>query len=311
VTASSRASAAAPRLAVSRRRELGETSARSLLMTVLGEYALPRDAAVWTSTLVDVLALLGVEEKSARQALARTAAEGWLAAHREGRRVRWDLTAPGRRLLSAGASRIYSFGREEPGWDQRWLVLLVTVPDARRELRHRLRTRLAWAGFGTPAPGVWVTPDTGCEAEARQILTELGLADQSMSFAATYGSIGCPEFVARQAWDLDVVAARYDEFIARFTGLRPAAGDETLIAQTLLVHEWRRFPFLDPGLPRELLPAGWTGITAARLFHGRHAEWRPGAQQRWAERAGAATIHDPGDFSVAATEKSPGKGCST
>jgi len=177
VTTSSRASAAAPRLAVSRRRELGETSARSLLMTVLGEYALPRDAAVWTSTLVDVLALLGVEEKSARQALARTAAEGWLAAHREGRRVRWDLTAPGRRLLSAGASRIYSFGREEPGWDQRWLVLLVTVPDARRELRHRLRTRLAWAGFGTPAPGVWVTPDTGCEAEARQILTELGLAD--------------------------------------------------------------------------------------------------------------------------------------
>jgi phenylacetic acid degradation operon negative regulatory protein len=254
-------------------------------MTVLGELALPLGTAVWTSTLVDVLALLGIEEKSARQALARTAAEGWIASERDGRRVRWRLTAPGRRLLSAGASRIYSFGREERRWDQRWLLLLVTVPEIKRDLRHRLRTRLAWAGFGSPAAGVWVTPDTSREAEARQILTDLGLAEQSMSFAATYGSIGDPATVARQAWELDAVAARYDDFIARFSGLRPAAGDETLVAQTLLVHEWRRFPFLDPGLPRELLPPRWSGTPAALLFHGRHAAWRPDAQQRWAERA--------------------------
>jgi phenylacetic acid degradation operon negative regulatory protein len=254
-------------------------------MTVLGEYALPRGAAVWTSTLVDVLALLGIEEKSARQALARTSAEGWLAAQRAGRRVQWNLTAPGRRMLSEGASRIYSFGSEEHRWDRRWLVLLVTVPEAKRELRHRLRTRLAWAGFGSPTAGVWITPDTGREAEARQILADLGLLDRSMSFAATHGSIGRPESVARQAWELDAVAARYDDFVTKFDGLRPAAGDEVMVAQALLVHEWRRFPFLDPGLPRELLPARWSGLTAARLFHGRHAEWHPGAQQRWAERA--------------------------
>jgi phenylacetic acid degradation operon negative regulatory protein len=257
-------------------------------MTVLGEFALPRDTAVWTATLVDVLALLGVEEKSARQALSRTAAEGWLAAQRLGRRVRWELTAPGRRLLSAGASRIYSFGSEERRWDQRWLVLLVTVPEARRDLRHRLRTRLAWAGFGSPAAGVWVTPDISREAEARQILADLGLTEQSMSFAATYGSIGYPATVAALAWELDAVTARYDAFIARFSGLRPAPGDETLVAQTLLVHEWRRFPFLDPGLPHELLPARWSGIAAARLFHGRHTDWRPAAMQRWAERADRA-----------------------
>jgi phenylacetic acid degradation operon negative regulatory protein len=255
-------------------------------MTVLGEFALPRGAAVWTAMLVDVLALLGIEEKSARQALSRTAGEGWLASQRHGRRVQWRLTPPGRRLLSAGASRIYSFGCAERRWDQRWLVLLVTVPEAKRDLRHRLRTRLAWAGFGSPAAGVWVTPDASREAEARQILTDLGLAEQSMSFAGTLGSIGCPAAVAAQAWELDAVAARYDAFIARFSGLRPAAGDETLVAQTLLVHEWRRFPFLDPGLPRELLPARWSGIAAARLFHGRHAEWGPGARQRWAERTG-------------------------
>ncbi len=30
--------------------------------------------------------------------------------------------------------------------------------------------------------------------------------------------------------------------------------------------DWRRLPYLDPGLPAELLPDGWVGIRAADLF---------------------------------------------
>jgi phenylacetic acid degradation operon negative regulatory protein len=273
---------AAPAPAMSRRRELGEASARSLLMTVLGEYVLTGDDPVWTVTLVRALAMLSVEEKSARQALARSSAEGWLASQRQGRRVRWQLTEPGWQLLSEGASRIYSFGSQQRRWDGRWLILLVSVPEAKRELRHRLRTRLSWAGFGTLSAGVWVSPDPGRQSEARQILAELGLASASMSFLASYGSIGEQGSVARQAWDLDAVARRYEKFAGTFAGLRPAAADELFVAQTTLVHEWRRFPFLDPQLPAELLPAEWIGASAAQLFHKRHAEWRSGAQRRWA-----------------------------
>ena len=32
------------------------------------------------------------------------------------------------------------------------------------------------------------------------------------------------------------------------------------------MHAWRRFPFLDPKLPAELLPAEWAGARAAALF---------------------------------------------
>jgi len=49
------------------------------------------------------------------------------------------------------------------------------------------------------------------------------------------------------------------------------------------VHAWRRFPFLDPQLPRELLPANWSGSQAAELFHRRHNQWRPAAERHWAE----------------------------
>ncbi len=273
--------------ALSRRREMGGGSARSLLMTVLGEYVRPAAEPVWTASLVQVLALLGVAEKSARQALARTAAEGWLAPQRHGRQVRWNLTGPGERLLSAGAQRIYAFGRDDRPWAGQWLLLLASVPETRRELRHRLRTRLSWAGFGSPSPGVWACPDTGRETEARTILAELGLAGQSMSFLASYGSIGDQRSVARLAWDLDTLAARYAAFTVAVARRAPATGAELLVATTMLVHEWRRFPFLDPRLPAELLPEPWSGTAAARLFRDRHAAWAPGARQHWHELAAA------------------------
>ncbi|WP_407655632.1 PaaX family transcriptional regulator [Amycolatopsis rhabdoformis] len=272
---------AANRPAVTRRRELAHTSARSLLMTVLGEYVLPRQDPVWTSSLVDALALFKVEEKSARQALARASGEGWLKSERAGRRVRWVLTPPGRRLLSEGAERIYGFGRQTGQWDRTWLVLLVSVPESQRDLRHRMRTRLSWAGFGSPAPGVWISPNTAAEAEAARLVAELTDGGQAMSFVASYAEIGDEQQMVARAWDLRELEHHYERFIDEFTGLAPRSGEAVLLAQTRLVHEWRRFPFLDPDLPRSLLPDRWSGTQAAELFLTRHAEWRDEAQQHW------------------------------
>jgi phenylacetic acid degradation operon negative regulatory protein len=274
---------------VSRRREVGNASARSLLMTMLGEFVLPRgDDPVWTQALVSGLALFGVEAKSARQALARTAAEGWLAAERVGRQARWSLTRPGRRLLSEGAQRIYAFGREDVQWDERWLVLLVSVPESQRELRHRIRTQLSWAGFGSPASGVWVSPHVNQQAEARRILDDAGVSGSAMSFAASYGQLGSQDELVARSWDLGALEQRYEEFIEEFTGLDPASGQDVLRAQTRLVHEWRRFPFLDPRLPVQLLPPNWSGAKAADLFRARHGDWHPAAQRQWAVTGAAA-----------------------
>ncbi len=270
---------------LSRRREVGGSSARSLLTTILGEYVLPAEAPVWTSTLVDVLALFDVEEKAARQALARTAAEGWLAADRVGRRVRWSLTEPGRRLLAEGAARIYGFGSGAHAWDGRWLVVLASVPESMRDLRHKLRTRLSWAGFGSPTAGVWITPHLSAEADAKLILSDLDLSAQAMSFLANYGALGSEQSMVTSAWDLADVGARYQDFVDEFRVHEPATPDAVLRAQTMLVHEWRRFPFLDPQLPGELLPPKWSGTTATALFNELHGRWRTPAQQRWSELA--------------------------
>ncbi|HEY0814109.1 MAG TPA: PaaX family transcriptional regulator C-terminal domain-containing protein [Pseudonocardia sp.] len=273
---------------LSRRRELGATSARSLLLTVLGEFVLPRTEPVWTQTLIDVLGALAVEEKSARQALARTAAEGLLESDRSGRRVRWSLTTPGRRLLTDGAARIYGFGSPAGPWDGRWLVLLVSVPESRRQLRHRLRTRLAWVGLGSPTPGVWVTPDPTKQDEVARVLAELQLAEVASSFVGPFGVIGAEHDIVAQAWDLAGIEAAYADFLDTFSAAAPTDPCDVMAAQITLVHAWRRFPLLDPALPEELLPAEWAGARAAELFAALHARWDGPAQRHWRTLLGAS-----------------------
>jgi phenylacetic acid degradation operon negative regulatory protein len=259
-----------------------------LLLSVFGEYVLPQGRPVWTSALLRVATGLGVEEKSARQALNRLAADGWIEAERSGRRVRYTLTERARASLGEGAERIYSFGRERDSWDGRWLVLLVSVPESKRDLRHQLRTRLTWAGLGSPAPGVWLTPHVAREAEAKQVIESLGLDVAVFSFCGPFGGVGSERAMVEQAWHLGDLAAGYEDFVARFAGMRPETGDQTLLAQVRLVHEWRGFPRLDPQLPRELLPAHWIGMRAANVFADLHAAWHDAAPRRWAELAAAS-----------------------
>lgn len=268
---------------VTRRQELGAASARSLLLTVLGEFVLPSGRPVWTSALLELLADLDVAEKAARQAIMRTADSGWIEASRVGRETRWSLTAAGTELLREGTGRIYSFAAEEQPWDGRWLVLTVGVPENNRALRQRLRTQLGWAGLGSPTPGVWVTPRADREPQARRVLEDLDLVAGSWSFVAAAGQIGDERSLARAAWDLDEVEQRYEDFLELVSRRRPRTDRQALIAQVRLVQEWRRFPLLDPGLPRELLPPRWTGSRAAEVFRERHAAWAPRATVAWAE----------------------------
>ncbi len=105
----------------------------------------------------------------------------------------------------------------------------------------------------------------------------------SWSFVATAGQLGDERSLARTAWDLDAIERRYEDFLELVSRPRPRTDRQALIAQVRLVQEWRRFPLLDPGLPRELLPPRWSGNRAAEVFRERHSTWAPRAQAAWAE----------------------------
>jgi phenylacetic acid degradation operon negative regulatory protein len=259
-----------------RRRSVGAPAARSVLLTVLGEYVLPRDESVWQETLVAALGVLGYSAHAARQAVARSVTAGWLQAARHGRRSRVSLTPDTARMLRTGAERIYSFGAPWE-WDGRWLLVVLRVPEEHRELRHQLRTRLAWAGFGSLGGGLSITPHVEREQELHE-LAENGSAAELLSFRAEIGALGEPQRMLAAAWDLAGVSQAYRDFAAAFARQRPRAPEAVFRAQTLLVHQWRKFPFLDPDLPERILPARWPRARAHAVFQDRHAAWHATAQ---------------------------------
>jgi phenylacetic acid degradation operon negative regulatory protein len=277
------AAAAAPVPTLSRRHEAGAASARGLLFTLLGEFVLPGGGSAWTSAVLDVFGRLGVEEKTTRQALMRTAAAGWLQAEKVGRRSRWLLSGSARQLLTDGAERIYSFAGSARDWDGRWLLVSVRIPDSDRRARHVVRSQLTWAGFGSLGAGLWISPHTSREAEAAGVLRAAGVAGDAQVFVATRSGLGDVRDMVAAAWDLTAVAEQYEHFLAEFgpAQVSQERSGDVLARQIELVHAWRRFPAIDPVLPRELLPARWSGLEAARLFTDRHAQWSAAARLDW------------------------------
>jgi phenylacetic acid degradation operon negative regulatory protein len=261
-----------------------DASAKALLLTVLGELVLPGGGEAWTRSLVEVLGVLGVEEKNARQAVARSADQGFIAGQRVGRRVRWGLTSDGRELLTTGTRRIYGLGAREATWDGRWLVVLCSVSEDQRAKRHRLQRRLGFVGFGFLSAGVAISTHLDREPMAVATLAELGLLDTAVVLRAEAADLPAAADLLHRAWDLDDLAGRYRAFIAAVVARRPAGALEEVAALVQLVHEWRRFPFVDPEIPDELLPPGWPGHEARSLFDDRHARWSPTATAWFAER---------------------------
>jgi phenylacetic acid degradation operon negative regulatory protein len=268
--------------ALIRRHAAGAPSARGLLLTLLGEFVLPGGGSAWTSAVIAAFARLGVAEKATRQALMRTSVDGWLGAERTGRLTQWHLTAAGRRLLTEGAERIYSFTSAAENWDGRWLLVAARIPEGDRSTRHAVRTRLSWAGLGWLGPGLWISAHPEREAEVARVLSEAGVLDANLFTATRSGLDGAAEMV-RAAWDLDAIERQYERFIGEFGGPEPGGPEPggALARHVELVHAWRRFPAVDPALPRELLPEGWRGLEAARLFTDLHERWSAAAQAEW------------------------------
>ena len=275
---SSAVAAADPTPTLSRRHAAGAPSARGLLFTLLGEFVLPDGGTAWTAAVLAAFARLGIEEKTTRQALMRTAASGWLDAEKVGRRTRWRLTASAQKMLTEGADRIYSFTGPAESWDGRWLLVYVRIPESDRRARHVVRSRLSWAGFGSLGAGLWISPHADREQEAIGVLREAGAADDTHVFVASRSGLADVQVMVAAAWDLGAIEEQYAGFLEEFRATGPA---DVLARQVELVHAWRRFPAIDPVLPRELLPARWSGLKAARLFADRHQRWSSEAAQEW------------------------------
>jgi phenylacetic acid degradation operon negative regulatory protein len=268
---------------------LAPRSARSLLMTVLGELVWPSGQPAWTSALVYVLRGLGAQEQAARQAIARAAASAWMTPERRGREVRWSLGPKMVRIIESGAPRVYSLSDPFTSWDGRWLAVLVTIPQSHRHTRRPLYSGLTWAGLGNPVPGLWLGPHVERAAEIDKLIDGLGLRKHTISFVGTVTDIGMSQAdIVEQGWDLGALHQHYQQVWDAIADLAPRDGDEVLFTHVRMISEWQELPRTDPQLPEALLP-DWIGRRVAQRIETLRARWTPAVRERF-----AAINADPG-----------------
>jgi len=221
------------------------------------------------ASLVSLLTDLGVDEPAVRSSISRLKRRGILHASRRSGAAGYALSDEALAILAEGDRRI--FRRERARQDDGWLLAVFSVPEPERQQRHVLRSQLAQLGFGTAAPGVWIAPAHLHDATA-DMLRRLGLDTYADLFRADHVAFGDLAGKVRQWWDLDLLQRYYGQFIDAHGPLlrrwrsRPAGRREAFADYVRVLTDWRRLPYLDPGLPAELLPGNWIGARAAELF---------------------------------------------
>jgi len=244
---------------------------RAALFDVHGLFLREYRGEVWVGTLLRLMEELGFSAEAVRVALSRMVSHGWLASRRIGRKSYYALTERSRRRLDEAAARI--FAPEDGKWDGRWRILTYSVPEGRRADRDRLRRELTWLGFGPLSNSTWISPAPLFE-RAREVLEAQGLKEYVALFTAEHHGPAADLRLAEKCWDLAAINQQYGQFIGRLRPSRLAARqrrsplpDNACFAeQVRLVHEFRKFLFIDPGLPASLLPRDWRGHEARRLF---------------------------------------------
>src|SRR5690348_14959155 len=244
--------------------------AKSLVVTVWGDALAPHGGAVWLSSLIRLLAPLGLNERLVRTSVYRLTQEGWLANRQTGRRSVYRLTPQGRRRFENAYRRIYAPPPQT--WAGRWELILAPAPQTGSR-RAKFRQELAWEGFGTVSAGVYARPGQPGQTVPADIVASLEHPVDAVLLQATESGHGLRlETLLRQGWDLAAIDAGYRRFIARFGRVVDLfANDDApdpeqcFVVRTLLIHEFRRVTLHDPRLPPAMLPEGWRGPKAYAL----------------------------------------------
>ncbi|MEU8351890.1 PaaX family transcriptional regulator C-terminal domain-containing protein [Streptomyces sp. NPDC048845] len=246
---------------------------QSLMFSFLGIYVLGRDTAVYSGSVIDVFARVGVSEEAVRSTLARMVKRNLLARHRQGRKVYFGLTGHAEDVLRDGHRRIWETGAVNRDWDGTWTVVGYSLPDSRRSERHDLRSQLVWAGFGLLQSGLWAAPGS---KDVGAILAPLGLGEHVTVLTAQARKPTESADLVEKAFDTSGIAAGYRAFLDRWGSRRPLPSAPDDLARQLLLHtDWLQLVRQDPHLPAEHLPEDWPAIRAEKLFRSLARTYEP------------------------------------
>lgn len=109
------------------------------------------------------------------------------------------------------------------------------------------------------------------------MLVRRGLSEYVHLFAADYAAFSDLPGTVSSWWDFPAIQDQYATFtdaygpVAAGLAQQPETdGAEAFRHYVPMLTQWRRLPYLDPGLPSELLPPDWNAVAARQMFQQLH-----------------------------------------
>ncbi len=243
---------------------------KSLIMTVYGDAILPHGGGAWLGDLIELLAPLGLSQRTVRTSVYRLVQDDLLSARQVGRRSFYSLTETGTRQTVEASRRIYALRPQS--WDGIWTQVWLPAADKDGK-RARLALELGRSGFAALAPDIMLHLGTALpvalDAAARAGL-EKAAAIMTSRVEGPYNAVKAH---AASLWPIGVLASEYEAFATLATPIDRALSDGNrphaqtcFLVRSLLIHAYRRILLRDPFLPRDLLPSDWPGLAATVLM---------------------------------------------
>lgn len=241
----------------------------SILRTFVGLYL--RDLGGWirVSALLELLESAGVSSSSTRSAVSRLKGKDYLLAEKRAGHAGYRLDPRALTTLERGDRRIYSHRIQ--GDDEPWCLVSYSVPEVNRSTRSRLRNHLVGLGFGMVNDGIWIAPGHLRE-ELEDVLDDLEVRSSATVFMTSTPSIaGTFAEAANRWWDIESLAARHEEFLARCEKFAEVGADAStpegaFVTLLKCTDSWKTIPYVDPGLPASALPPDWPGTRSVDLY---------------------------------------------
>lgn len=252
------------------------------ILTIFGLYGRPAGKAIPVAALIQLLDDLGAEPSSVRSSISRLKKKGVLISKKTDVGSGYALPESLEPHMQAGDGRIFSWNDASLG--DPWLLVSFSVPESERQNRHKIRAGLSRMGFGTVAAGLYIAP-ARLQPEAMEYIHQHELWSYVDVFTCEPSGLSDIQFKIAQWWNLAVLADEYRKFVNAYQGeiekwqgyLRANTGTarDAFRLYIPMLTQWRRLPFLDPGLPSELLPKDWVGIAAHKVFNDLHRLLKP------------------------------------
>lgn len=244
-----------------------------MIFTLYGDYISHYGSKIWIGSLIRLLSEFGHNDQSVRAAISRMNKQGWVQSERLGNKSYYSLTLRGQKRIDEAAKRIFKLTPEK--WDGKWRMFMYTIPEEIRSVRDELRKELVWSGFGMLSSSCWISANN-LEKQVYDLIEKYNIEGYVDFFIAEYSGPHENKWLVNKSWDIEEINSKYHGFISEYSQKyiidknKIQKGNmsdaECFVERTKLVHEYRKFLFVDPGLPEELLPEKWLGNYAAVLF---------------------------------------------